>query len=195
MHSHRQIRTSVFTCCVIADLSVAAEGLPAQPSAAERRRQQAMVRLQRDLRDAEQRAEQAEQSHAMTAETSDESSASSRRRRWPWPTYAPSWTVPNRLATGSSATMSGRRPPTRKPQSAIAVNDFVSLADPQGLAESDAVDSLVSRIAAPTVTAALDAVSGQLTTTNLKAMVTRVEVDKDDTAAVAADFLTAHGLA
>jgi len=38
------------------------------PSAAERRRQQAMVRLQRDLRDAEKRAEQAEQARAVTAE-------------------------------------------------------------------------------------------------------------------------------
>jgi len=45
-----------------------AEAPPAQPSAAERRRQQAMVRLQRDLREAEQRAEQAEQAQAVTAE-------------------------------------------------------------------------------------------------------------------------------
>jgi hypothetical protein len=46
---------------------------PAQPSAAERRRQQAMVRLQRDLRDAEKRAEQAEQAQAVTAEAFEES--------------------------------------------------------------------------------------------------------------------------
>ena len=45
-----------------------AEGPPAAPSAAERRRQQAMVRLQRDLRDAEKRAEQADQARAVTAE-------------------------------------------------------------------------------------------------------------------------------
>jgi hypothetical protein len=51
----------------------AAEAPPAQPSAAERRRQQAMVRLQRDLRDAEQRAEQAEQAQAVTAEAFEES--------------------------------------------------------------------------------------------------------------------------
>jgi hypothetical protein len=41
---------------------------PAKPSAAERRRQQAMVRLERDLRDAEERAEQSEQARAVTAE-------------------------------------------------------------------------------------------------------------------------------
>ena len=51
----------------------AADAAPAQPSAAERRRQQAMVRLQRDLRDAEQRAGQAEQAQAVTAEAFDES--------------------------------------------------------------------------------------------------------------------------
>jgi hypothetical protein len=44
-----------------------------QPSAAERRRQQAMVRLQLDLRDAEKRAEQAEQAQAVTAEAFEES--------------------------------------------------------------------------------------------------------------------------
>ena len=46
---------------------------PAQPSAAERRRQQAMVRLQRDLRDAEKRAEQAEQAQTVTAEAFEDS--------------------------------------------------------------------------------------------------------------------------
>jgi hypothetical protein len=46
---------------------------PAQPSAAERRRQQAMVRLQRDLREAENRAEEAEQTQAVTAEAFEES--------------------------------------------------------------------------------------------------------------------------
>jgi hypothetical protein len=46
---------------------------PALPSAAERRRQQAMVRLQRDLREAENRAEEAEQTQAVTAEAFEES--------------------------------------------------------------------------------------------------------------------------
>ena len=51
----------------------AADAAPAQPSAAERRRQQAMVRLERDLREAEKRAEQAEQAQAVTAEAFEES--------------------------------------------------------------------------------------------------------------------------
>jgi hypothetical protein len=51
----------------------AAEGPPAQPSVAERRRQQAMVRLQRDLREAEKTAEQAEQTQTVTAEAFEES--------------------------------------------------------------------------------------------------------------------------
>lgn len=41
---------------------------PARPSAGERRRQQAMVRLERDLRDAERRVEQAHDAQAVTAE-------------------------------------------------------------------------------------------------------------------------------
>jgi hypothetical protein len=51
----------------------AVEAAPAKPSAAERRRVQAMVRLQRDLRDAEKRAEQAERAQALTAEAFEES--------------------------------------------------------------------------------------------------------------------------
>ncbi|MDQ1600300.1 MAG: hypothetical protein QOD68_1774 [Actinomycetota bacterium] len=49
------------------------DALPAQPSAAERRRQQAMVRLQRDLLEAERRTEKAEQAQAVTAEAFEES--------------------------------------------------------------------------------------------------------------------------
>jgi hypothetical protein len=51
----------------------AAEAAPVQPSAAERRRQQAMVRLERDLRDAEKRSEQAQQAQAVTVEAFEES--------------------------------------------------------------------------------------------------------------------------
>jgi hypothetical protein len=51
----------------------AADAAPAQPSGAERRRQQAMVRLERDLREAEKRVEQAEQAQAVTAEAFEES--------------------------------------------------------------------------------------------------------------------------
>jgi osmoprotectant transport system substrate-binding protein len=80
-------------------------------------------------------------------------------------------------------------------QSAITEHGFVSLTDPKGLAESDAVVPLVaSAVATPRVTRALAAVSAVLTTENLKAMVKRVEVDKDDEATVAADFLAHHHL-
>ena len=50
----------------------AADAPPAQPSGAELRRQQAMVRLERDLREAEKRVEQAEQAQAETAEAFEE---------------------------------------------------------------------------------------------------------------------------
>jgi len=81
-------------------------------------------------------------------------------------------------------------------QSAIITNGFVSLADPKGLIESQAVVPLIAKSAAtPEVTETLNAVSARLTTENLTEMVKRVEVDKDDPATVAAEFLTAHGLA
>jgi osmoprotectant transport system substrate-binding protein len=80
-------------------------------------------------------------------------------------------------------------------QSAIAANGFVSLSDPKGFAQSEAVVPLVAKAAAtPTVTAVLDAVSAKLTTENLKLLVKRVEVDKDDAATVADDFLDEQGL-
>jgi hypothetical protein len=50
-----------------------ADAPPAHPSAAKRRRQQAMVRLQRDLLEAEKRTERAEQAQAVTAEAFEES--------------------------------------------------------------------------------------------------------------------------
>ena len=79
-------------------------------------------------------------------------------------------------------------------QSAIEVNGFVSLTDPEGLVESEAVVPLVARNAATKdVTDALNAVSASLTTEGLKAMVKRVEVDKDDPRAVAEDFLSELG--
>lgn len=75
-------------------------------------------------------------------------------------------------------------------QSAIEVNGFVSLTDPEGLVESEAVVPLVSRDAAtPEVEDALNAVSAALTTETLKAMVKQVEVDKADPRAVAQEFL------
>ena len=75
-------------------------------------------------------------------------------------------------------------------QSAIEVNGFVSLTDPEGLVESEAVVPLVSRDAAtPEVTKALDTVSASLTTDVLKEMVKQVEVDKADPRTVAEQFL------
>jgi osmoprotectant transport system substrate-binding protein len=80
-------------------------------------------------------------------------------------------------------------------QSAIPANGFVTLEDPKGLVESEAVIPLISKEAAtPEVTETLDAVSGALTTDNLKDLVKRVEVDKDDAEAVAEDFLSEQGL-
>ena len=80
-------------------------------------------------------------------------------------------------------------------QSAIPANGFITLEDPKGLVESEAVVPLISDEAAtPEVTETLDAVSGALTTDNLKELVKRVEVDKDDAETVAADFLDENGL-
>ncbi len=81
-------------------------------------------------------------------------------------------------------------------QSAIAVNGFVSLADPKKLIASQAVVPLVAKaVATPETKAALDRVSAKLTTDELEKLVGRVEIDKDDPAAVAEEFLRERGLA
>jgi osmoprotectant transport system substrate-binding protein len=80
-------------------------------------------------------------------------------------------------------------------QSAIPANGFVTLEDPKGLVEAEAVVPLIAKDAAtPEVTETLDAVSAALNTENLKELVKRVEVDKDDAESVAADFLSEQGL-
>jgi osmoprotectant transport system substrate-binding protein len=80
-------------------------------------------------------------------------------------------------------------------QSAIPANGFVTLEDPKGLVESEAVIPLIAKDAAtPEVTETLNAVSAALNTDNLKELVKRVEVDKDDAEAVAEDFLSEQGL-
>jgi osmoprotectant transport system substrate-binding protein len=80
-------------------------------------------------------------------------------------------------------------------QSAIPANGFITLEDPKGLVESEAVIPLIAKDkATPEATAALNAVSAKLTTDNLKELVKRVEVDKDDAAMVAGDFLSQNGL-
>ena len=80
-------------------------------------------------------------------------------------------------------------------QSAIPANGFVSLDDQKHLAQAEAVVPLIAKSAAtPEVSKVLDAVSAKLTTDNLKQMVKRVEVDKDDSETVASDFLSENGL-
>jgi osmoprotectant transport system substrate-binding protein len=80
-------------------------------------------------------------------------------------------------------------------QSAIPANGFVTLEDPKGLVEAEAVIPLISKEAAtPEVTETLNAVSAALNTDNLKELVKRVEVDKDDAETVADDFLSEQGL-
>jgi osmoprotectant transport system substrate-binding protein len=80
-------------------------------------------------------------------------------------------------------------------QSAIPANGFVTLEDPKGLVEAEAVIPLIAKDAAtPEVTETLDAVSAKLNTENLKELVKRVEVDKDDAETVAQDFLSEQGL-
>jgi osmoprotectant transport system substrate-binding protein len=80
-------------------------------------------------------------------------------------------------------------------QSAIPANGFITLEDPKGLVESEAVVPLIAKDAAtPEVTETLNAVSAKLNTENLKELVKRVEVDKDDAETVAADFLSEQGL-
>jgi osmoprotectant transport system substrate-binding protein len=80
-------------------------------------------------------------------------------------------------------------------QSAIPANGFITLEDPKGLVEAEAVIPLIAKEAAtPEVTETLDAVSAALNTENLKELVKRVEVDKDDAETVASDFLEEQGL-
>ena len=80
-------------------------------------------------------------------------------------------------------------------QSAIPENGFVTLEDPKALVEGENVIPLIAKDAAtPEVTETLDAVSAALDTEKLKELVKRVEVDKDDAAAVAEDFLGENSL-
>jgi osmoprotectant transport system substrate-binding protein len=80
--------------------------------------------------------------------------------------------------------------------SSISTNKFVVLDDPKNLYTSQNIIPLIRSAANnPTVSGALNAVSAKLTTENLTTYLAKVQVDKQDTAAVAKAFLTENGLA
>jgi Periplasmic glycine betaine/choline-binding (lipo)protein of an ABC-type transport system (osmoprotectant binding protein) len=79
---------------------------------------------------------------------------------------------------------------------AIKANDFVSLEDTKSFfGAQNVIPVLTAGKAAPEVTAALNGVSAKLDTDTLAGLVTKVVVDKQDASAVAAQWLTANGLA
>lgn len=77
----------------------------------------------------------------------------------------------------------------------IAKNGWVALEDPKNNFIAQNVLPLINKAkATPTVTAALNAISAQLTTQDLIDLRTKVEVDKQDPNAVAKEWLTSKGL-
>ncbi|HEY8457799.1 MAG TPA: ABC transporter substrate-binding protein [Actinopolymorphaceae bacterium] len=81
-------------------------------------------------------------------------------------------------------------------QSAIEQNDFVVLEDPKLLFTAQNVVPLISKDkASETVVDTLNGISAKLDTPTLRDLVARVEVDKEDPATVAKDWLTENGLA
>ena len=79
--------------------------------------------------------------------------------------------------------------------SAISVNDWVVLEDPENLYLSQNILPLIrSDAVTPEVEEALNGVSEALTTENLTAALARVQVDKDDPVTVAKEFLEENGL-
>jgi osmoprotectant transport system substrate-binding protein len=80
--------------------------------------------------------------------------------------------------------------------SSITTNKFVVLADPKNLYLAENIIPLIRSTANnPTVSGALNAVSAKLTTENLTTTLAKVQVDKQDTAAVAKAWLSENGLA
>jgi osmoprotectant transport system substrate-binding protein len=80
-------------------------------------------------------------------------------------------------------------------QSAIPANGFITLDDPKEIVRHENVTPLIAKDkATPELSKVLNDVSAKLTTENLKEMVKRVEVDKDDAKTVADDFLSKNGL-
>ncbi|GAA1908345.1 ABC transporter substrate-binding protein [Nocardioides lentus] len=79
--------------------------------------------------------------------------------------------------------------------SSIVENDWVVLDDPENLfAVQNILPLIRSDAATPEVTEALDAVSAALTTENLTAYLARVQLDREDPAVVAEDFLSSEGV-
>ena len=79
--------------------------------------------------------------------------------------------------------------------SAIAINDWVVLDDPENLYLSQNILPLIrSDAVTPEVEEALNGVSEALTTENLTEALARVQVDKDDPVTVAEEFLEENGL-
>ncbi|HEY4992308.1 MAG TPA: ABC transporter substrate-binding protein [Nakamurella sp.] len=74
---------------------------------------------------------------------------------------------------------------------AITANNFVVLADPNNnFAAQNELPLISSAVATPEVTAALNAVSAKLDTDTLIALNTKVQVDKQDSAQVAQEWVT-----
>jgi osmoprotectant transport system substrate-binding protein len=80
-------------------------------------------------------------------------------------------------------------------QSAIVASGFVTLEDDLGVVPAENVTPLIrSEVASEAVVERLDAVSAALDTEQLKTIVARVEVDAEDPADVAADWLAEAGI-
>lgn len=78
--------------------------------------------------------------------------------------------------------------------SAIVANDFVLLEDDQSLQTAENIAPLVSESIDDSAVELLDQVSAALTTENITELNGRVELDQEDPADVAADFLEQEGI-
>ncbi len=78
--------------------------------------------------------------------------------------------------------------------SAIVANDFVVLEDDKSLQAAENITPLVSEEVDDSAAALLDQVSAALTTENITELNGRVELDQEDPADVAADFLEQEGI-
>jgi glycine betaine/choline ABC-type transport system substrate-binding protein len=78
--------------------------------------------------------------------------------------------------------------------SAIVANDFVLLEDDQSLQTAENIAPLVGEAVDDSAAELLDQVSAALTTENITELNVRVELDQEDPADVAADFLEQEGI-